>query len=161
MPSGMKDLRISTVQFENRSGDKSYNLSRIAHFAKEAARQGSDIVAFHECSVTGYTFARNLNKKQMLELSEKVPDGNSTKELIRLASEYKIVILAGLFEKDEDDRIYKTYVCVDGNGLVAKYHKLHPFVNKHICQVIDIVFSNCTDGSAEYLYVMTITFRRM
>lgn len=132
MPSGMKDLRISTVQFENRSGDKKYNLSRIGHFAKEAARQGSDIVAFHECSVTGYTFARNLNKKQMLELSEKVPDGNSTRELIRLASEYKIVILAGLFEKDEEDRIYKTYVCVDGNGLVAKYHKLHPFVNKHI-----------------------------
>ena len=128
----MRDLRISTAQFENRSGDKKYNLSRIDHLAGKAASQGSDIVAFHECSVTGYTFVRNLSLKQMLEISEYVPEGKSTKELIRIAAKHKIVVLAGLFEKDRSDRIFKTYVCVDRKGLIAKYHKLHPFVNKHI-----------------------------
>ena len=39
------------------------------------------------------------------------------------------MILAGLFEKDENDNLYKAYVCVDKNGLIAKYRKLHPFIN--------------------------------
>jgi predicted amidohydrolase len=37
-----------------------------------------------------------------------------------------------LFEKDKDDKLYKAYVCVDKNGLVAKYRKLHPFINPHL-----------------------------
>jgi predicted amidohydrolase len=112
----MKNLKISTVQFENRSGDKKYNLSRIDHFASVAASEGSSAVAFHECSVTGYTFARHLSKEQLFDLCEPVPDGPSVSELVRIAAKNKIAVLAGLFEK-EDGKIYKTYVCVDGKGL--------------------------------------------
>jgi predicted amidohydrolase len=71
----MKNLKISTAQFENRSGDKSYNLSVIARLAKQAAQEGSDVIAFHECSVTGYTFARNLSKEQMLDLARVLRKG--------------------------------------------------------------------------------------
>ena len=53
----MNNLKIATAQFENRSGDKSYNLSIIDQLAQKAASQGANVVAFHECSVTGYTFA--------------------------------------------------------------------------------------------------------
>ena len=128
----MKNIKISTAQFENRCGDKEYNLSRMAYLASEASESGSDVIAFHECSVTGYTFARNLSKDQMLDLAETVPEGPSVKRLIEISSSCNIVVLAGLFEKDSDDKIYKCYVCVDKNGLVAKYYKLHPFVNEHI-----------------------------
>lgn len=128
----MKNIRISTAQFENRSGDKEYNLSRIEALSASASESGSDVIAFHECSVTGYTFARNLSKARMLEVAEAVPDGPSTQRLIKIATAYNIVVLAGLFEKDKLNNIYKTHVCVDKNGLVAKYHKLHPFVNKYI-----------------------------
>ena len=41
-------------------------------------------------------------------------------------------ICRGLFEKDKDDNIFKAYVCVDKNGLIAKHRKLHPFINAHI-----------------------------
>jgi predicted amidohydrolase len=41
-------------------------------------------------------------------------------------------MLAGLFEKDKDNKIFKAYVCVDQNGLKAKFRKLHPFINPHI-----------------------------
>ena len=51
---------------------------------------------------------------------------------MHIAGRNNIVILAGLFEKDNDDRIYKTYVCVDKGGLIAKYRKLHPFINKYM-----------------------------
>jgi 5-aminopentanamidase len=128
----MNKIKISTAQFEHKSGDKSYNLSVIDYLSEKAAKEGSDVIAFHECSVTGYTFARKLSKKQMLGLAEFIPEGESVLKLIEIAKKNNIIILAGLFEKDESDSIFKAYVCVDNNGLVAKYRKLHPFINPYL-----------------------------
>ncbi|SUJ27291.1 (R)-stereoselective amidase [Sphingobacterium spiritivorum] len=128
----MDKLKIATAQFEHKSADKAYNLAVIERLAKEAASQGADVIAFHECSITGYTFARNLDKQQMLTIAELIPDGESTRQLIAIAARYDIIILAGLFEKDENDNLYKPYVCVDKNGLIAKHRKLHPFINPHL-----------------------------
>ncbi len=128
----MEKLKISTAQFENRSGNKQYNLSIIEKLSRKAAKAGSDIVSFHECSVTGYTFARNLSKEELLNLVEFVPDGESVKKLIEIAKKNNIVILAGLFEKDEDNNLFNAYVCVDKNGLIAKHRKLHPFISKYL-----------------------------
>ena len=77
----MGNIRISTAQFENKSGDKAYNLDVIARMAEDAAREGAHAVAFHECSITGYTFARHLSKEQMLDLAEEIPHGDSIKRL--------------------------------------------------------------------------------
>lgn len=128
----MDKLKIATAQFEHKSADKAYNLSVIEKLAQEAAAQGAEVIAFHECSITGYTFARNLDKEQMLAISELIPDGESTRQLIAIAAKYNIIILAGLFEKDENDNLYKPYICVDGNGLIAKHRKLHPFINPYL-----------------------------
>jgi predicted amidohydrolase len=125
----MDKIKISTAQFENKSGDKKYNLSVIERLSEKASKEGSNVIAFHECSITGYTFARHLSKKQMLDLAEFIPNGESILKLIEIAKKNNIVILAGLFEKDENDSLFKAYVCVDKNGLVAKYRKLHPFIN--------------------------------
>lgn len=128
----MNHLKVATAQFEHRSGDKVYNLSVIAELSKKASENGSSVVAFHECSITGYTFARHLNKEQMLALAEYIPDGESIQQLKEIAGRYHITILAGLFEKDADDRLYKAYVCVNEKGLVARYRKLHPFINPYL-----------------------------
>ncbi len=128
----MDSLQISTAQFENRSGDKAYNLEIIGKLARKAVEEGSRIIAFHECSVTGYTFARNLSRKQMLGLAEFIPEGDTIQKLAGIAKDNDIVVLAGLFEKDRDDRIYNSYVCVDRNGLVARHRKLHPFISRYL-----------------------------
>lgn len=128
----MNDLRITTAQFENKSGDKSYNLSVIDRLSAQAKHDGSHVIAFHECSITGYTFARHLTREQMLDIAEFIPAGESIAQLKSIASKHDIIILAGLFEKDHNDNIYKAYVCVDKNGLIAKFRKLHPFINPHI-----------------------------
>lgn len=128
----MQNLKIATAQFENKSGDKSYNLSIIEKLAAKAAEAGAQVIAFHECSITGYSFARKLSKAQMLDLAEYVPDGPSIQELIAIAQRHNIAILAGLFEKDTEDNLFKPYVCVDKTGLLAKYHKIHPFINPHL-----------------------------
>ena len=128
----MEKLKISTAQFEHRSGDKNYNLSVIEHLSQKAAGEGSQVIAFHECSITGYTFARRLSKDQMIDLAESIPEGESIAKLTRIAQQHNIVVLAGLFEKDAGNNLFKAYVCVDKNGLVAKYRKLHPFINSHL-----------------------------
>ncbi|WP_313386489.1 nitrilase family protein [Chishuiella sp.] len=128
----MDKIKISSAQFETRNNDKIYNLSIIEKLAKKASEEGSDVIAFHECSITGYSFARFLNREQMIDLAEYVPNGESTKKLIEIATKYNIVILAGLFEKDENDNLFKSYICIDKNGLIAKHHKLHPFINPHL-----------------------------
>jgi len=128
----MKKLKISTAQFENKSGDKKYNLSVIEKLSQKAAEEGSKAIAFHECSITGYTFARNLSKEQMLDLAEFIPNGESIPALVEIAKKHEIAILAGLFEKDENSNLFKAYVCVDKNGLLAKYRKLHPFINQYL-----------------------------
>lgn len=128
----MQPIKIATAQFENNSGDKKYNLSVIDSMAAQAAAEGADVIAFHECSITGYTFARDLSKAEMLDVAEFIPGGESLTALQQTAAAYNIVVLAGLFEKDSDDRLYKAYVCVDKNGLVAKYRKIHPFINPHL-----------------------------
>ena len=128
----MKNLKIATAQFENKSGDKAHNLNIIEKMSGQAAAAGAGVIAFHECSITGYTFARKLSKEQMLDLAEFIPEGDSIARLTEIAKAHNIVILAGLFEKDQDDNLFKAYVCVDGNGLVAMFRKLHPFINPHL-----------------------------
>ena len=128
----MDNLKISTAQFEHKSGDKSYNLSVIEKLSEKASKESADVIAFHECSVTGYTFARQLSKEQMLELAEFIPGGESILKLQEIANRFDIIVLAGLFEKDDKDNLFKAYVCVDKNGLVTKFRKLHPFINPHL-----------------------------
>jgi predicted amidohydrolase len=128
----MEPIKIATAQFENRSGDKQFNLSRIQRLSEQAASNGARVISFHECSITGYSFARKLSFSQLLELAEPVPEGKSIIRLQEIARDLDIAILAGLFEKDNDDNIFKACVCVDKTGLIAKYRKMHPFINPHV-----------------------------
>jgi predicted amidohydrolase len=128
----MENIKISTAQFEHKSGDKEYNLDQIDKLCQQASKEGTQAVAFHECSITGYTFARHLSKDQMLDIAELIPGGKSIERLKAIAQKYNIAVLAGLFEKDENDNLYKAYVCVDKKGLVAKHRKLHPFINPYL-----------------------------
>jgi len=128
----MEKMKIATAQFEHKSGDKDHNLQIIEQLSAKAAADGADVIAFHECSLTGYSFALDFSYREMLDLAEFIPEGPCVKKLTAIAAKHHIVVLAGLFEKDKAGKIYKAYVCVDKNGLVAKFRKLHPFINEHI-----------------------------
>jgi predicted amidohydrolase len=127
----MRDLRIAAAQFEYRDGDKPYNLSRIRELTRRAVELGAEVVSFHECCISAYSFVQPFSREALTELAEPVPDGPSTRELIRISAEYRVPVLAGLFERD-GDRLHNTYVCVTGDGLVARHRKLHTFVSPHL-----------------------------
>lgn len=122
-------MKIAIAQFEPRNGDKSYNLSVIKTLAERAKQRGADVISFHEMCITAYTFTKNLDKTALSNLSEIIPDGQSTRALMRIADELDIAILAGLVEKEEG-KFYNTYLCVHKNKVIAKYRKLHPFISK-------------------------------
>jgi len=126
------DLKIATAQFENHSGDKESNLAAIEKLAARAVDSGAEVVAFHECSITGYSFARRLSKRQLWDLAEVIPGGASTVALTAIARRHGITVLAGLFERDDDGEVYKAHVCVDESGVRAKHRKIHPFINPHL-----------------------------
>lgn len=124
-------LHIATVQFQPKDGDKAYNLSVIERFTAEAKEKGCDAVAFHEMSISAYTFFKNLSRTEVEALAEPVPEGPSTQKLIQIAKQYDIHVLAGLVEIEEG-QLYNTYLCVDKNGLQARFRKLHCFISPYM-----------------------------
>lgn len=127
----MRKLKIAVAQFEPKDGDKNYNLSVIEELTFKAKESGAEVISFHEMSITAYTFCKNLSRVELEDLAENIPYGDSTKKLISISKKYDIPILAGLVEEDER-KIYNTYICVDKTGVIAKYRKIHPFINKHM-----------------------------
>lgn len=124
-------MNVAVAQFQPKDADKEYNLSVIRQLTEKAKTQKADVVSFHEMSITAYTFTKDLSLAEITDLAEEVPNGESTQKLIQIAKEFNIPILAGLVEKDQGN-IYNTYICVDQNGLLAKYRKLHPFISKYM-----------------------------
>ena len=124
-------LTLAVAQFEPKDGDKEYNLSVIRSLTEEAKKAGSQAISFHEMCITAYTYTKDLSLADLTQLAEEVPDGPSTQALIQMARDLDIAILAGLVEK-EGQSLFNTYICVDKNGLIARYRKLHPFISSHL-----------------------------
>ena len=140
----MRDIRIAAAQFEARDADKEYNFGRIEALARRAAEQGAEIVSFHECCISGYTFLQDLSREEIEAIAEPVPDGESTRRLERLSRDIGVALLAGLVEVS-DGKLYNTYVAVDPErGFVARFRKLHAFVSSHLSWGDEIeVFELC------------------
>jgi len=135
----MRRLRLATAQFEPRDGDKPYNLGCIDALAAEAADLGAELTAFHECSISGYTFLERLSREQIEALAESIP-GPSTEKLVEIAGSRRTAVAAGLVERD-GDKLYNAYVVATAEGIAAKTRKLHAFISPHIaCGDEHVVF---------------------
>ncbi len=124
-------MNLAVAQFQPKDGDKKYNLSRIKYLTEKAKRENADVISFHEMSITAYTHTKDLSLDGLIDLAEEVPSGESTQELNKISNEYDIPVLAGLVEKD-NGKLYNTYICVYKGELVAKYRKIHPFINENL-----------------------------
>ncbi len=127
----MDNIKIATAQFQPKDGDKTYNLSLIDILAEKAKSQGANVISFHEMCITAYTFYKDLDRDNAFAFAEEIPNGESTKKLIKIAKKHDLTILAGLPEKD-NEKLYNTYICVDKGGLMAKFRKLHPFISPYM-----------------------------
>jgi len=128
----MRNIRVGSVQFQHAPGDKRANLATIARFVSEAAGRGVEILAFPECCISGYWHVRHLSRDEMLDLSEPVPDGPATRQLLAMARQYRMTIGAGLIERDDQSRLFNSYVVAMPDGRFACHRKLHVFVSPHL-----------------------------
>jgi predicted amidohydrolase len=126
----LKAIRIGAAQFENRNGDKQYNLDAIDRLTARAVEKRAQLVAFHEGCIPAYSHLRRLDRKALAEIAEPVPAGPSIRRLMEISQKHGVPIAAGLVEADEGE-FYNTYVVVHGDELVARFRKLHPFLNPH------------------------------
>ncbi|WP_166821825.1 nitrilase family protein [Thalassoroseus pseudoceratinae] len=149
----MRDIRIAAAQFEHKNADPSSNLSRIDALTRRAVADGAEVVSFHECCISAYSFVQAFSKSELLEIAEPVPDGPSVQALMDLSGDHGVPLLAGLFERrreaNGEHNVYNTYVCVNGNQLVAKFSKLHAFVNPNLSSgseyvVFDLLGCRCS-----------------
>jgi predicted amidohydrolase len=124
----VRQIKVGAAQFEARDADKRYNLHKIDSLARLARDQGAELVSFHECSISGYTFLENLTREELCAQAEPVPDGLSINSLIGIARSHDITIGAGLIERD-GDKLYNCYLVVSGNGLIARHRKIHAFIH--------------------------------
>src|SRR4030042_5873673 len=125
----VEKIRAAAVQFEHVAKDKTVNLAKVKKFVRKAAKAGVQIICCAECCITGYWFIRKLDRKGVEEISEPVPDGPSSKELIRLAKKYNMIIGAGLVEGAPGGKFHNTYVVAVPDGTLHKHRKLHSFEN--------------------------------
>lgn len=128
----MKDIRAGSVQFNHVPGDKASNLRTIERFTRQAANRGVRLLVFPEMCIPGYWHVRKLSRGDIEALSESVPEGPSTRKLLRLSEEYGVTLGAGLIERSEEGRLYNTYVVAMPDGQTARHRKLHCFISEHM-----------------------------
>jgi predicted amidohydrolase len=121
----MKDkVKVAAVQMDPKLKKKDDNLEKILLKAREAAGEGTELIVFPECALTGYMFN---SRKEALGSAEAVP-GPATERLVTLCQELKVHMVVGMLEVDED-RCFNVAVLIGPQGLVGKYRKTHlPFL---------------------------------
>ncbi|MHC4712933.1 MAG: nitrilase-related carbon-nitrogen hydrolase, partial [Planctomycetota bacterium] len=128
----MEKLKVAAVQFEHKAGDKGANLVKVRNFTERAAAEGIEIIVFPECCITGYWFLRHLSREDIARLAEPVPDGASSRALMKLARKHNVTVGAGLVEAGDDGAFYNTYVVATSDGRFVRHRKIHSFVSEHI-----------------------------
>jgi len=125
-------IRIASVQFEHKDGDKDFNLKKIESFVKTASQQNVQMIAFPECSITGYWFLRKLSREELECLAEPAFKGFSSQKLMQFSNLYNMTIGAGLIEIDDKGILYNTYVVAMPDGCFQRHRKIHCFINENI-----------------------------
>lgn len=74
-------LRVATVQFQHRPGDKEYNLACIDKFIERARTEQVQILVLPEMCITGYWHVTKLPDEDVRALSEPLADSPSLRHL--------------------------------------------------------------------------------
>ena len=115
----MNDIRIAVVMFNSAVGQVRHNLIRMLPWIKKAKKESADLICFPELNVTGYS-----TKPEIQGCAESIP-GPVSERLVQMAHANQIVILAGMVEKDEKDRIFASHLVVTPENISGIYRKTH------------------------------------
>jgi beta-ureidopropionase len=90
----------------------------------EAAKQGAQVVCLQELFYGPYFCAEQ--QPRWYELTERVPDGPTTKLMAELARQHEIVLIVPVYEEDLTGVYYNTAAVIDADGrYLGKFRKMH------------------------------------
>ena len=113
-------MKAGFYQFSPVFGEKEENLEKVVSVIKNA---DADLLVLPEFFATGYQFTSH---DEVAELSEPVPDGNTTNVLAELSREKRMYIVAGLPESD-GDLMFNSAMLTGPEGFIGVYRKTHLF----------------------------------
>ena len=117
-------VKVAGIQMAPVILNKEVNLKRCKELLTIAATQGSRLIVFPECSLTGYIYT-SLN--EAIQVAETIP-GPSTDEIGSTCKQLGTYSIIGLIEQDRG-KYYNSAALIGPDGLVGKYRKLHlPFL---------------------------------
>jgi len=91
---------------------------------EDAAGQGAEIACMQELFYGPYFCAEQLTK--WYELTEKVPDGPTTRLMQDVAKKHKMVLVVPLYEEELTGVYYNTAAVIDADGsFLGKFRKIH------------------------------------
>ena len=143
----MNPLRMGSVQFQHRPGDREYNFSVVESFTAEAQAAGVDLLVFPEMCITGYWHVRDLDRSQIQALAEPVPQGAYSQRLLALAAKTGMTIGAGMIEEAPDGQLYNAYLVAMPDGTWARHRKLHCFISAHMASGDSYTVFDCPQGA--------------
>jgi beta-ureidopropionase len=89
-----------------------------------AAKEGAQVVCLQELFYGPYFCAEQ--QARWYELTERVPDGPTTKLMAELASQHEIVLVVPVYEEDLTGVYYNTAAVIDADGrYLGKFRKMH------------------------------------
>ncbi|WP_028962572.1 nitrilase-related carbon-nitrogen hydrolase [Sulfobacillus thermosulfidooxidans] len=103
---------------------KAYAVDKHLGMIYEAKSRGAQIVCLQELFVGPY-FCAEQNPK-WYELTEKIPDGPTTKMMQSVAKETQMVLIVPLYEEEQPGVYYNAAAVIDADGqYLGKYRKSH------------------------------------
>lgn len=118
----LTSIKVAAVQMEPILLDKEANLEKILGFIDTAAKNGAQLIVFPEAALTGYVLK---GKAETSKMAETIP-GPTTDVIAKKAKETGVYIVLGLVEVYGLE-YYNAAVLVGPDGVVGKYHKMHPW----------------------------------
>jgi N-carbamoylputrescine amidase len=114
----MKNIRVAAVSMNGFLGEPERVLRAMDAWCEKAAAQQAELVLFPELIVHGHCTPNTW------ALAEPVPDGPSVARLVEIARRHRLVLCAGMSEK-ERDIVFNTQVLIGPDGYIGKQRKLH------------------------------------
>ncbi len=121
MPTPM--IRAALLQ-ATWTGDKQSMIDKHVDYVEQAAKQGAQVMCFQELFYGPY-FCQ-VQDARFYGLTEKIPDGPTTKLFQQVARRHHIVLIVPMYEEDQTGVYYNTAAVLDGDGkYLGKYRKTH------------------------------------
>ena len=127
-------IKVSTVAFNAKWGDKEKNLNRMKGYIEAAASEGANLIVFPEMALTGYDDEEDKSKpdKMQSKLAEVVP-GPSSEAIAELTKKLGVYVAFGMPERDEKElsELTEKFICHIRNhtglqGEQSHLYLIHP-----------------------------------